>query len=156
VRPIARINAGAGSPFYALVVRHEPITDSRLSLADIGLYMRCRWVHDVCGDHASVDWMIREFDMPEAETRAGLERLVAAGYIEVPTPEHVEARLAYHQAVGIREALERVADQLAPAERAAVERLADITEEHSKVQARAGYLFDTYDWPDSPASAPPQ
>jgi hypothetical protein len=144
VRPIITIDASGGEP-CALVVRHAPITGSCLSLADLGLYVRCLWLHDVCGDLGDVDWFIQELDMPAEETRAGLLRLVRAGYLSVPDPEHVEARTAGGQARGIRAALDQARDLLSEDELAVVARFADLTEECAARAARAHALLTSYE-----------
>ncbi|WP_031077688.1 hypothetical protein [Streptomyces sp. NRRL WC-3742] len=131
VAPITHINAKTGRPGYALSVSHDPITDRRLSLADLGLYVRCLWLSDVCGDLGDVDWFIRELDMPEDETRAGLRRLADAGYIDVVAPEFAEARKAFLRAEAVREAAGEVWDQLNEDEFVAVARFIDLAKERS-------------------------
>ncbi|MGV9881140.1 hypothetical protein [Streptomyces sp. NPDC003379] len=55
------------------------MTDVRLSSADVGVYMRCRWLGDVCFPYGDLDWLIAELHMPPEETRASVRRLVALG-----------------------------------------------------------------------------
>ncbi|MEU1510449.1 hypothetical protein [Kitasatospora sp. NPDC005748] len=134
---ITTINANTGVPGYSLSVGHAPITDSRLSLADLGLYMRCLWLAEVCGEQGDVDWFIREFDMPADATRAGLRRLAAAGYINVVAPEHVEARRAGAQAASVRDAAAQTQELFSESESAVIARFVALTEERSTRAAQA-------------------
>lgn len=125
-QPVKTISAGVVP--YALIVPDKPVTDQTLSLADLGLYVRCLWLLQVCGDVGDVDWFIREFGMPEKETAEGLRRLVDAGYLEVPMAEFVESKTAYERAQAIRAALAELEEKLDASEHAAVARLAGMVE----------------------------
>jgi hypothetical protein len=137
---ISTINAGSGEP-GALVVRHAAVTDPRLTLADLGLYVRCLWLHDVRGEHGEVDWLIGKLDMPPEETRAGLRRLVRAGYLSIPSPEKVEARRTLRQVEGVRAALDQAGMLLSDYERAVVTRFVRLAEERAERAARTASLF---------------
>lgn len=119
-----------------LPVDHEVTTDPRLSLADLGLYVRFMWWHEVMrfGD---VDGFIRELRMPEQETRAGLQRLLDAGHLELVNPDKMEYELASEQARNIRAALQAAAEQLSEAEQAAVAHLIAVTDWRSQRASRA-------------------
>ncbi|MFC8311634.1 hypothetical protein ACFUMJ_24335 [Streptomyces olivaceus] len=69
-----KLRSDTGEP-YLLAVPHQPITDSRLSAADVGVYMRCRWLGEICAPYGDLDWLIAELRMPPAETRASVRRL---------------------------------------------------------------------------------
>ncbi|MFI5754984.1 hypothetical protein [Streptomyces sp. NPDC051569] len=138
-KSIKVVNADSGEA-YAVIVQHDPITDRRLSLADLGLYVRCLWLHHLTGAQGDVDWMIRELGMHENETRAGLTRLAEAGYIHLPSEDETEAFRAARNASGIRAALQQTGGRLSEGERATVERFAALTEDHARVAAAS--VFD--------------
>ncbi|MCX5216161.1 hypothetical protein OG689_44305 [Kitasatospora sp. NBC_00240] len=152
--PISAITTDSGGD-YTLVVSHTPITDRRLSLADLGLYVRCRWLNDVCDDIGDVEWFIREFDMPADETRAGLRRLADAGHIEVVGPEFVEARRAYERAQAVATAAEESRNLFSEAEAVVVARFVALANERSERASQASALIArleieaTYQAPDS-------
>ncbi|MFJ7200949.1 MULTISPECIES: hypothetical protein [unclassified Streptomyces] len=75
---------------YMVVVFHDPITDRRLSAADLGVYLRCRWLLDVRAPYGDLDWLITELGMPDAETRDSVRRLVDLGYLEMCGADEVE------------------------------------------------------------------
>lgn len=151
---IETITAGAREQ-GALVVRHAHITDTRLSLADLGLYVRCLWLYDVHGEHGDVDRLIRELDLPQAETRAGLRRLVRAGYVSVPSPESVEARRTVKQVEAVRAALEQTGTLLSEYEQAVVARFVRLAEERAERAARTASLFAAFERDEDPLPAAP-
>ncbi|MFJ1706252.1 hypothetical protein [Kitasatospora sp. NPDC088346] len=137
VRLVTTIDADGGPEGFALMVRHGPITDPRLSLADLGLYLRCLWLHDVCGDLGDVDWVVRELRTPAEETRAGLRRLADAGYVEIlgpgpgPGPGAVGLKRAGLQAEAVRTAAAEPRSLFSDAELAIVARFVALTEERA-------------------------
>ncbi|MFE1500131.1 hypothetical protein ACFW89_34285, partial [Streptomyces albidoflavus] len=58
-----KLRSETGEP-YMLAVPHLPITDRCLSSADVGVYMRCRWLGDICAPYGDLDWLIAELQMP--------------------------------------------------------------------------------------------
>nr|BFD88566.1 hypothetical protein StreXyl84_79670 [Streptomyces sp. Xyl84] len=122
-----KLRSDTGEP-YVLAVPHRPITDSRLSVADVGVYMRCRWLGEVCAPYGDVDWLIAELRMPPEETRASVRRLVELGYLDTVGPVEIESVTAQDIAARVRDAIEATVDELTPAERTAVARLADLVE----------------------------
>jgi hypothetical protein len=130
---------------YSLVIRHQPVTDPRLSLADLGLYVRCLWLFDVCSDIGDVAWFIREFDLPEREARESICRLIEAGYLRVAYPELVEARNLDQQAASIQAALEQHGEPLAEEERATIARFAELLRGRARKFADAADLFTIND-----------
>lgn len=122
-----KLRSDTGEP-YLLAVPHRPITDSRLSAADVGVYMRCRWLGEVCVPYGDLDWLIAELRMPPEETRASVRRLIELGYLETVGPVEIESITAQDIAARVRDAIEATMDELTPAERTAVARLADLVE----------------------------
>ncbi|WP_189807088.1 hypothetical protein [Streptomyces tanashiensis] len=116
-----------GEP-YLLAVTHELVTDSRLSSADVGVYMRCRWLTDICAPYGDLDWLIAELRMRPEETRASVRRLVELGYLHTVGQAEVEAITARAVAERVREGIETTMDDLTPAERTAVARFADLVD----------------------------
>ncbi|MFJ4192128.1 hypothetical protein [Kitasatospora sp. NPDC089509] len=153
--PITAINSDFGGQDYYLVVAHKPVTDRNLAPADLGLYMRCRWLNQVCGDIGDVGWFINEFDLPADETQAGLRRLADAGYIEVLNPEFVEARRTYERAQAVASAAEELQGLFSESEAAVVARFVALAEERAKQASRASTtlalleLDATYQPPES-------
>ncbi|MEU3564581.1 hypothetical protein [Kitasatospora sp. NPDC006786] len=141
VPPITAINSDFGGQDYYLVVAHKPVTDRSLALADLGLYMRCRWLNEVCGDIGDVEWFINEFDLPADETQAGLRRLADAGYIEVLNPEFVEARRAYERAQAVATAAEETRSLFSESEAAVVARFVALTKERAERASRDSILL---------------
>jgi hypothetical protein len=117
-----------GEP-YMLVVPHGPITDPRMSATDVGVYMRCRWLLDICTPYGDLDWLIAELRMPQAETLASVRRLVDLGYLDTVGAVEIESITASEVAARVRAAIEATIDDLTPAERAAVARLADLVDQ---------------------------
>ncbi|KUF17362.1 hypothetical protein AT728_16295 [Streptomyces silvensis] len=128
-----KLSSDEGEP-YMLTVPHAPVTDARLSAADVGTYMRCRWLTDICAPYGDLDWLIGELRMPEAQTRESVRRLVELGYLNTVGPVELEAVIARDMAGRIREAIEATVDELTPAERKALARVADLVDRR---QARA-------------------
>ncbi|KND39774.1 hypothetical protein [Streptomyces stelliscabiei] len=122
-----KLRSDTGEP-YLLAVPHRPITDSRLSAADVGVYMRCRWLGEICAPYGDLDWLIAELQMPPAETRASVRRLVELGYLDTAGPVEIEAITAQDIAARVRDAIEATMDELTPAERTAAARLADLVD----------------------------
>ncbi|MFE5589598.1 hypothetical protein [Streptomyces sp. NPDC056549] len=122
-----KLRSETGEP-YTLVVAHLPITDLRLSSADVGVYMRCRWLGEICAPYGDLDWLIAELRMPPEETRASVRRLVEFGYLDTVGPVEIEAVTARAVAEHVREAIAVAMDELTPAERTAVARLADLAD----------------------------
>ncbi|MFE5842117.1 hypothetical protein ACFQ7N_10765 [Streptomyces niveus] len=60
-----KLRSDFGEP-YMLTVPHRPITDPRLSAQDVGVYMRCRWLLDICAPYGDLDWLIAELRIPQA------------------------------------------------------------------------------------------
>lgn len=123
-----RLRSDMSEP-YTLVVAHDPITDSRLSAADLGVYLRCRWLLDICAPHGCVNWLIRELRMPEAETRESVRRLIECGYLEEVGDAEAEFYAARAESTGVRDAITAAIDDLTPAERPAVARFADLVDQ---------------------------
>ncbi|MGW2543091.1 hypothetical protein ACWC5I_19995 [Kitasatospora sp. NPDC001574] len=140
VRPITTITTKNSLESFAVTVQHTPITDRRLSLADLGLYLRCLWLYDVCGELGDVDWFIREFDMPAEETKAGLRRLAEAGYVEILGPEYVELKRASLRAESVRAAAQDSRGLFSESESAVVDRFVALTEERLDRASRAWQL----------------
>ncbi len=138
----------------ALVVRHAHITDSRLSLADLGLYVRCMWLQSVYGDDGDVDRLIWELDLPPEETRAGLRRLIHAGYLSVPSREKVEARRTVRQVGALRAALDQTGPLLSEYEQAVVARFVRLAEERAERAERTASLFASFERQESRQHAP--
>ncbi len=134
-----KLRSDTGEP-YILAVPHAPVTDSRLSSADIGVYMRCRWLMDVCAPYGDLNWLIAEIGMPDGETRTSVRRLVELGYLDTVGPVEIESITAHEVAERVREAIEATIDDLTPAERAALARLADLVERR---RDRAQAALDT-------------
>ncbi|WP_405689657.1 hypothetical protein [Streptomyces sp. NBC_00057] len=132
-----RLRSESAGP-YAVVVPHDPITDRRLSATDLGVYLRCRWLLDVCAPYGDVDWLISELGMPEAETRGSVRRLVELGYFETVGAIEAEFRSAHDVGDGVRAAIEATVDDLTPTERASVARFADLVDRR---QAQADAAF---------------
>ncbi|MEJ8654922.1 hypothetical protein WKI65_44500 [Streptomyces sp. MS1.AVA.3] len=132
-----RLRSELGEP-YTVVVTHDPITDRRLSATDLGVYLRCRWLLDICFPYGNLDWLITELRMPEAETRDSVRRLVELGYFETVGPIEVEFRSAHEAGDGVRAAIEATVDDLTPSERAAVARFADLVDRRQE-QATAAF-----------------
>lgn len=122
-----KLRSDTGEP-YLLAVPHRPITDSRLSAADVGVYMRCRWLGEICFPYGDLDWLIAELRMPPEETRASVRRLVELGYLDTVGPVEIESITAQDIAARVRDAIEATMDELSPAERIAVARLADLVD----------------------------
>ncbi|WP_426368557.1 hypothetical protein [Streptomyces sp. E-08] len=122
-----KLRSEPGEP-DVLAVAHLPITDGRLSSADVGVYMRCRWLGAICAPYGDLDWLIAELRMPPEETRASVRRLVEFGYLDTVGPVEIEAVKAQAVAEHVREAIEVAMDELTPAERTAVARLADLVD----------------------------
>ncbi|AJC62078.1 hypothetical protein GZL_p00148 (plasmid) [Streptomyces sp. 769] len=133
-----KLSSDHGEP-YILAVPHAPVTDRRLSSADVGVYMRCRWLTDICAPYGDLDWLIAELRMPDAETRSSVRRLVELGYLSTVGPVEVESITARAVAKRVREAIEATIDDLTPAERAALARLADLVDRR---RDRAGAALD--------------
>lgn len=123
-----KLRSDTGEP-YLLAVPHQPITDSRLSAADVGVYMRCRWLGEICFPYGDLDWLIAELRMPPEETRASVRRLIELGYLDTVGPVEIESITAQDIAARVRDAIEATMDELTPAERTAVARLADLVEQ---------------------------
>lgn len=134
--PVRLRSASATPPM--VVVPYDLITDSHLSLTDLGVYLRCRWLLEICAPYGELDWLIRELDMPEAETHDSVRRLVARGYLETFGAAELELRSAHEMASGIRTAIEATVDELTPTERAAVARFADLVDRRT-AQADAAF-----------------
>ncbi|MFF8423119.1 hypothetical protein [Streptomyces sp. NPDC015680] len=113
---------------YMVVVFHDPITDRRLSAADLGVYMRCRWLLDVCAPYGDLDWLITELGMPDTETHDSVRRLVDLGYLEMCGADEVEFHTALAVSQRVRDAIEATVDDLTPTERAGVARFADLVD----------------------------
>lgn len=122
-----KLSSDHGEP-YILAVPHTPITDSRLSSADVGVYMRCRWLTDVCGPYGDLDWLIAEIGMPHGETRESVRRLIELGYLSTVGPVEIESITAAAVAERVREAIEATSDDFTPAERATLARLTDLVD----------------------------
>ncbi len=122
-----KLRSDTGEP-YLLAVPHRPITDSRLSAADVGVYMRCRWLGEICAPYGDLDWLIAELQMPPEETRASVRRLVELGYLDTVEPVEIEAVTAQNIAAGVRDAIEATMDELTPGERTAAASLADLVD----------------------------
>lgn len=122
-----KLRSDTGEP-YLLAVPHRPITDSRLSAADVGVYMRCRWLGEICFPYGDLDWLIAELRMPPEETRASVRRLVELGYLDTVGPVEIESITAQDIAARVRDAIEATMDELTPAECTAVARLADLVD----------------------------
>uniref|UniRef100_A0AAU2A7B1 MarR family transcriptional regulator n=1 Tax=Streptomyces sp. NBC_00093 TaxID=2975649 RepID=A0AAU2A7B1_9ACTN len=134
--PVRLRSDGVGP--YVIVVPHAPITDGRLSATDLGVYLRCRWLLDVCAPYGDLDWLISELGMPEDETRDSVRRLVELGYVETVGAVEVEFRSAHEMGDGVRAAIEATVDDLTPTERATVARFADLVDQR---QAQADEAF---------------
>ncbi|KWT63813.1 hypothetical protein ADL21_00125 [Streptomyces albus subsp. albus] len=134
-----KLRSDTGEP-YILAVPHAPVTDSRLSSADVGVYMRCRWSMDVCAPYGELNWLIAEIGVPDGETRASVRRLVELGYLDTVGSVEIESITAHEVAERVREAIEATIDDLTPAERAALVRLADLVERR---RDRARAALDT-------------
>ncbi|MEV6549189.1 hypothetical protein AB0M57_10810 [Streptomyces sp. NPDC051597] len=122
-----KLRSDTGEP-YLLAVPHRPVTDSRLSAADVGVYMRCRWLGEICFPYGDPDWLITELRMSPEETRASVRRLVELGYLDTVGPFEIESSAARDIAARVRDAIEATMDELTPAERTAVARLADLVD----------------------------
>ncbi|MGW6744880.1 hypothetical protein ACWGDX_29790 [Streptomyces sp. NPDC055025] len=133
-----KLRSDTGEP-YVLAVSHRPITDSRLSAADVGVYMRCRWLGEICGPYGGLDWLMAELRMPPEETRASVGRLVELGYLDTVGPVEIESITAQDIAARVRDAIKATMDELTPAERTAVARLADLVERRRDRAAAALY-----------------
>lgn len=119
-----------------LVIPSAPFTDSRLSAADVGVYMRCQWLSRICGQYGDLDWLITELGMPEAETRDSVRRLVEFGHLELASAAEVAWRASHDMRDGVRAAIETTVDGLTPAERVTVARFADLVDRrHAQVDA---------------------
>ncbi|MFE7119375.1 hypothetical protein ACFU99_28575 [Streptomyces sp. NPDC057654] len=68
------------------VVPRAPVTDSRVSSADVGVYMRCRWPTGICAPYGDLDWLIAESGMSDAETRTSVRRLAEIRYLDTVGP----------------------------------------------------------------------
>ncbi|MCQ8772091.1 hypothetical protein [Streptomyces telluris] len=128
--PVRLRTDGAGP--YTLVVAHDPITDPRLSATDLGVYLRCRWLLDICAPYGPLDWLISELRMPKTETHESVQRLVELGYLETVGTVEVEFRSAHEAGNGVRAAIEATMDDLTPTERAAVSRFADLVDQRQE------------------------
>ncbi|WP_406486576.1 hypothetical protein [Streptomyces sp. NBC_01563] len=117
---------GAGP--YVAVVSFDLITDRRLSAADLGVYMRCRWLLNICAPYGDLDWLITELGMPEAETRDSVRRLVDLGHLEMFGVDEIEFHTALAVSRHVRDAIEATVDDLTPTERAGVARFADLVD----------------------------
>lgn len=106
-----RLHSETGRP-YTIVVSHDPITDRRLSEADLGVYMRCRWLLDICAPYGDLDWLITELGMPDTETRESVRRLVDLGYLEMCGASEVEFHTALAVSKRVRDAIEATVDDL--------------------------------------------
>ncbi|MER6610807.1 hypothetical protein ABT282_34155 [Streptomyces sp. NPDC000927] len=133
-----KLRSEYGEP-YILAVPHAPITDHRLSSTDVGVYMRCRWLTDVCAPYGDLGWLIAELRMPDVETRASVRRLVELGYLSTVGAVEIESITAREAAEGVREAIEATIDDLTPVERAALARFADLVDRR---RDRAGAAWD--------------
>ncbi|MFF2101154.1 hypothetical protein [Streptomyces sp. NPDC058202] len=131
-----RLRSETGEP-YMIVVPHRPVTDSRLSSTDVGVYMRCRWLGEICAPYGDLDWLIAELRMPPKETRASVRRLIECGYLETVGPVEVESFRARDVAERVQEAVEVSMDELTPAERTAVARFADLVDRRRDKAAAA-------------------
>ncbi|MFE5711968.1 hypothetical protein ACFQ7J_14265 [Streptomyces sp. NPDC056501] len=131
-----KLRSDTGEP-YTLAVPDQLVTDSRLSSTDVGVYIRCRWLGDVCAPYGDLDWLIAELRMPAEETRASVRRLVELGYLDTVGPVEIESITARAVAERVREAIEATMDELTPAERTAVARLADLVDRRRDEAAAA-------------------
>ncbi|MCF3106946.1 hypothetical protein IPZ58_36100 [Streptomyces roseoverticillatus] len=122
---------------YTVVVTHDPITDPRLSATDLGVYLRCRWLLDICFPYGDLDWLISELKMPKTETHESVQRLVELGYLETVGTVEVEFRSAHEAGTGVHAAIEATMDDLTPTDRAAVARFADLVDQRQKRAAAA-------------------
>lgn len=81
-----------------VVVPREVVTDAKLSLADLGLWVKLAgWTYgDVDLDQAVKAFLAGDFgrrvDVDEASLRAGVQRLIDAGLVTVETAEAKKAR----------------------------------------------------------------
>ncbi|WP_327709664.1 hypothetical protein OG912_14315 [Streptomyces sp. NBC_00464] len=128
-----------------LVVPSASVTDPRLSAADVGVYMRCQWLSLICGRYGDLDWLITELGMPEAETRDSVRRLVKFGHLQLASAAEVASHASHDMRDGIRAAIEKTADDLLPAERAAVARFSDLVDRHH-TQVDAVYEAERKRW----------
>ncbi|MGW2183646.1 hypothetical protein ACWCXX_37635 [Streptomyces sp. NPDC001732] len=134
-----RLHSETGGP-DVIVISHDPITDPRLSATDLGVYLRCRWLLDICAPYGDLDWLIAELSMPDTETRESVRRLVDLGYLEMLGADEVEFHTALAVSQRLRDAIEATIDDLTPSERAGVARLADLVDRRLNlaVQKRSG------------------
>lgn len=81
-----------------VVVPKELVNDAKLSLADLGLWVKLTGYTHVDADlDKFVKWLLagsfgRRVDVDEAGLRAGVQRLIDAGYVTVDTAEAKKAR----------------------------------------------------------------
>ncbi|WP_228924604.1 hypothetical protein [Streptomyces sp. DH7] len=122
-----RLRTDSGSP-YTITVPHDAVTDRRLSAADVGVYMRCRWLMDICFPYGDLAWLITELGMPDAETHDSVRRLVELGHLDLVGADDVEFHQARAVSQHVRDAIDATLDDLTPAERVAVARLADLVD----------------------------
>ncbi|MER6023612.1 hypothetical protein [Streptomyces anulatus] len=122
-----RLRTDSGSP-YTITVPHDVVTDRRLSAMDVGVYMRCRWLMDLCFPYGDLAWLITELGMPDAETRDSVRRLVELGHLEMFGADEVEFHEARAVSQHVRDAIDATVDDLTPAERVAVARFADLVD----------------------------
>jgi len=122
-----RVGNGCGEP-YAIAVSLDLVTDGRLSAADLGVYLRCRWLLEICGPYNELDWLIRELRMPDAETHDSFRRLVDLGYLGTFGADDYERHTASEVSQRVHDAIEATVDDLTPAERVGVARFADLVD----------------------------
>ncbi|MFJ8870821.1 hypothetical protein ACIRD6_34375 [Streptomyces sp. NPDC102473] len=114
-----------------IVVASGLVTDRRLSAADLGVYMRCRWLLEICSPYGDLEWLITELGMSEKETRDSVRRLVDLGYLETLGADEVEFHDAIAVSQRVHDAIEATIDALTPTERAGVARFADLVDQRS-------------------------
>ncbi|MFJ8405777.1 hypothetical protein ACIQ9K_35625 [Streptomyces microflavus] len=122
-----RLRTDSGAP-YMITVPHDVVTDPRLSAADVGVYMLCRWLMDLCFPYGDLTWLITELGVPDAETRDSVQRLVELGHLETFGANEAEFHEARAVSQHVRDAIDATLDDLTPAERVAVARFADLVD----------------------------
>ncbi|MYT97344.1 hypothetical protein [Streptomyces sp. SID8350] len=107
---------------------YDVVTDPRLSSADVGVYMRCRWLLDVNPPYGLLDWLVTELRMPDGETRDSVNRLTEFGHLEMISADTAESQTALRASKGVRDAIRVTIDALTPTERKAVAHFANLVD----------------------------
>jgi hypothetical protein len=123
-----RLRTDSGATPFTLTASHDVVTDRRLSAADVGVCMRCRWLMEICSPYGDLAWLITELGMPDTETHDSVRRLVELGHLETFGADEVEFHEARAVSQHVQDASDATLDDLTPAERVAVARFADLVD----------------------------